>query len=400
MAVAYQGSPRVPATRVLGLLLVLLVAASASYAVLQVAAVAPAAVKQEHPMGVDVLGPPSTAVESMLDWIKSKHGVVNVAVRVVPGQGRITLAPRHIAQGNVLAAIPKSVCFETQAPTEAESAVKLWREMQNVTSPLQPYLRVLPDRPHVSSFYDIPVSYLPLIQNAAMARAIQQVQAQLVAVLASPSIESAQLTAGNLQYAMSLLKTRAFDCGDLGQLLVPIIDLANHYNDCPHSITTHTDCGAESPGGCIVWRAGADIPAGGEVCNNYHTAMLQDRSILQYGMLQRDEAAVMMSGIDRHDFDPEHPWAFQANINTAPFTGTTVEVQAEAARLSSLLANMESLDSTLKILPDPEADADGLLLNNLLQWRAERKAAIAAEHSRLLILLNQLPDGVQDSLQL
>lgn len=49
-----------------------------------------------------------------------------------------------------------------------ESAVKLWREMQNVTSPLQPYLRVLPDRPHVSSFYDIPVSYLPLIQNAAM----------------------------------------------------------------------------------------------------------------------------------------------------------------------------------------------------------------------------------------
>lgn len=37
--------------------------------------------------------------------------------------------------------------------------------------------------------------------------------------------------------------------------------------------------------------------------------------------LQRDEAAVMMSGIDRHDFDPEHPWAFQANINTAPFTG-------------------------------------------------------------------------------
>lgn len=36
MAVAYQGSPRVPATRVLGLLLVLLVAASASYAVLQV----------------------------------------------------------------------------------------------------------------------------------------------------------------------------------------------------------------------------------------------------------------------------------------------------------------------------------------------------------------------------
>lgn len=49
-----------------------------------------------------------------------------------------------------------------------ESAVKLWQEMQNVTSPLQPYMRVLPDRAHVSSYYDIPVSYLPLIQNTAM----------------------------------------------------------------------------------------------------------------------------------------------------------------------------------------------------------------------------------------
>lgn len=75
-------------------------------------------------------------------------------------------------------------------------------------------------------------------------------------------------------------------------------------------------------------------------------------------------------------------------------------MQAEAARLSSLLADMESLDSSLKILPDPEADADGVLLGNLMLWRSERKAAIAAEHSRLVSLLSQLPDGLQDSLQL
>jgi len=51
-------------------------------------------------MGVDVLGPPSTAVESMLDWIKSKHGVVSVSLTSCKAQTPAFSRPVHKAQRN------------------------------------------------------------------------------------------------------------------------------------------------------------------------------------------------------------------------------------------------------------------------------------------------------------
>jgi hypothetical protein len=38
-------------------------------------------------------------------------------------------------------------------------------------------------------------------------------------------------------------------------------------------------------GQCIVWRAEEELQPGDEVCNSYK-ALLQDRSMLQYGFLQ------------------------------------------------------------------------------------------------------------------
>jgi hypothetical protein len=86
------------------------------------------------------------------------------------------------------------------------------------------------------------------------------------------------------------LKTRSF-ATTLGELMLPVVDLANHHNGCQHSITTYADCrslttGDRLPGGCVVWRAEVPVPAGEEVCNSYHSFMLQDRALLQYGMLQ------------------------------------------------------------------------------------------------------------------
>lgn len=180
MAVAYQGSPRlpVPATRVLGLLLLLLVAASASYAVLQVRIThvlcSNVATQQityacvhaggsngacccqagtpcerrcawnpkrrcrkhagldqkqawggessEASLGARHKHMPSAGQVTCsrnsrgLGHMLSKHAPssplntslhcrqVNVAVREVPGQGRITLAPRHIAKGRTSSA--------------------------------------------------------------------------------------------------------------------------------------------------------------------------------------------------------------------------------------------------------------------------------------------------------
>ena len=82
------------------------------------------------------------------------------------------------------------------------------------------------------------------------------------------------------------LKTRAFDANGLGKLMVPVIDLANHRNHCPHTITANPNCGPKAPDGCMVWVAGENVPAGSEVCNGYVPFMPQDKAMLMYGMLQ------------------------------------------------------------------------------------------------------------------
>lgn len=43
--------------------------------------------------------------------------------------------------------------------------------------------------------------------------------------------------------------------------------------------------GGVSSGQCLVWRAEEDVAPGGEVCNSYKT-LFQDRALLQYGFLQ------------------------------------------------------------------------------------------------------------------
>ena len=71
--------------------------------------------------------------------------------------------------------------------------------------------------------------------------------------------------------------------------MVPLLDMTNHLNGCPHTMDAPT--GGPCPPGsaakdCVVWQAGADIPAGSEVCYSYSGHMLQDQAVLQYGFLQ------------------------------------------------------------------------------------------------------------------
>lgn len=68
--------------------------------------------------------------------------------------------------------------------------------------------------------------------------------------------------------------------------MFPLIDMANHHNSCKHTLITHPSCGPGLEDGCVVWKAGSDVPAGEEVCNMYHDNMPQDRAVLQYGFLQ------------------------------------------------------------------------------------------------------------------
>ena len=70
-------------------------------------------------------------------------------------------------------------------------------------------------------------------------------------------------------------------------------------------------------------------------------------------------------------------------------TGSKEEMEAEVARLGKLLADMHSLDSSVQVVPCPIVDPSGAALGKLHKWRTERKAAIAAEHTRLTYLMRR-----------
>lgn len=113
---------------------------------------------------------------------------------------------------------------------------------------------------------------------------------------------------------LSLLQllSRLFRFDDT-DVLLPIVDMANHDNACLHShlpepcdpelgrqqweedltpttLSNATGSGyynatAPRSGQCMVWRAEEFVAAGQPVCNSYKT-LTQDRALLQYGFLQ------------------------------------------------------------------------------------------------------------------
>jgi hypothetical protein len=129
------------------------------------------------------------------------------------------------------------------------------------------------------------------------------------------------------------LTTRTFFYGDK-EVLVPIVDLANHDNACQHThrlepcdpdlglkqrsesllpppvppsfasgvvvpvegATPDADVQSRGVSGvCLVWRAESPVAMGMEVCNNYGL-LLQDNSMLQYGYLQVSGLPFLLPG--------------------------------------------------------------------------------------------------------
>jgi hypothetical protein len=48
------------------------------------------------------------------------------------------------------------------------AAVRFWQDMNDPAHPFRPWFAVQPKREQVWAWYDIPESYIPLIQNEAM----------------------------------------------------------------------------------------------------------------------------------------------------------------------------------------------------------------------------------------
>jgi hypothetical protein len=71
--------------------------------------------------------------------------------------------------------------------------------------------------------------------------------------------------------------TRFFAPQDGGSylLMLPLLDMADHWNGCPHTYQagpcSSTQAGNGQEGGkrCVIWNAGDSVAAGAEVCNGY-----------------------------------------------------------------------------------------------------------------------------------
>lgn len=139
-----------------------------------------------------------------------------------------------------------------------------------------------------------------------------------------------------------------------GGHLIPLIDMANHRQDCPkHHIdvvacdqvaTSNKSAASSSKDAstrvlnttrlCVIWTAGADLSAGDEVCRSYGY-LLPDRTFLQYGFIPTEfvaakerqqslsrSVAVPLFGMDRADFqelaEESLPWTFWLDRDTGP----------------------------------------------------------------------------------
>eukprot|EP00775_Hariotina_reticulata_P001661 gene1661-2004_t len=388
--------------------------------------VSSAATSEEH-----LPGQPVPEFDGVADWIGQHGGQVNVEVRQSPDRGRFVVAPRHIKSGTTA----------LDPALQQASAAFLWAEIKDPNSKFGPYFETLPPRDGVLSYYDIPASYLPLIQHETLEKVIRTIQSDLQEIWdadqeAYKKALGPEVSIEDIRYSSTLLETRAITLAVAGERLLPVFDMSNHRNDCPHRLMSPQSIGP-CPGSskkktkqdCLLWTARADVAAGDEVCNRYTDYLLQDRALLQYGFLQDGPTVHELSGIDRHDFDPEEPWRdpplgkkgkpkkFKgadlsgadlpgadlpgadlpgadlssadlsgADLSGADLSGTKAQTRSEIARLTAVLQSLQDRDqeAALTAIPiHPERDPSGYLLSSLWKWRRQRQGAIQRELRRL-----------------
>ncbi|WIA24040.1 hypothetical protein OEZ85_013658 [Tetradesmus obliquus] len=331
-----------------------------------------AAAAYQQPSADGLPGVHNKASDALLRWVRSNGGQVHVAVRVVPGRGRGTFAAWDLEPGDVLASIPVELVYAANYSLGAgfESAgPMLVLDMADPSSFWQPYFSSLPKPGQVLSKELMPQSYSPIIQDENTEAAIRLLQDNIEQYcrLLQPAFDKLQMEANvtRCAHGTALLSTRTFSYNSQ-EVLLPIVDLANHDNACLHThrvepcdveagnkqreeglpapeIPPSFASGAVTPaetedteaaaacsdkggqhvagsckgdlyskqsrgasGICIVWRAETAVAKGGELCNNYGL-LLQDNTVLQYGFLQAGDIALELSMLDR----PEHSQKFE-----------------------------------------------------------------------------------------
>lgn len=187
---------------------------------------------------------------------------------------------------------------------------------------------------------------------------------------------------------------------------LPLLDMANHNNNCPHG-NVFRPCHFDSSRECVYFAAGADVAAGQEVCF-FYGHLLPDRALLEYGYLPEqqhlqdvlgvsDPASTTMGpelfGIDRHDadFDAEPLMKFYEKP-AAYVSRSRAEIAARTAALQQLLQHLKNgneLAQQVESQGPAAGDAEGSFLAQLLLWRQQRQKAVAAEIRRLQAMSQQ-----------
>jgi hypothetical protein len=121
---------------------------------------------------------------------------------------------------------------------------------------------------------------------------------------------------------------------------LPLLDMANHANNCPH-YNEFKPCAFDASRECVHFTAGADVAAGQEVCF-FYGYLLPDRALLEYGYLpqptqqqQLEEVVPQLSSIDRHDADFESEPLPKLVEEPQPFTGACAALPQDSGHCLS-----------------------------------------------------------------
>lgn len=268
----------------------------------------------------------------------------------------------------------------------SELGLHLQRELNNPHSSFRPYLDILPSEADLDSSYEtFPPDYLPLLESSALVRYTVDMNAFQSAYWGEHGLSLMQenITLNKLKYASALV-TQRYLAYDGETYMVPLLDLANHQNSCPHWHKSDS-CPGNPSQRCIIWKAGGEVQRGEEVCNQYGY-MTNDEALLQYGFILPDEPPDVFLA-DTAGFTYERMSQSKALVKPPEFTGTPEELQQEFERLQISLTYFEHFNSLADSWPVSSQDKSGKLLGLLKAWRLERQRALRVEIARLEGLL-------------
>lgn len=325
-------------------------------------------------------------MDALVKWVEENGGTVGIKITHNTEGVRGTYAPRAMEEGEFLAVVPLELAFNLPESTSAgEMGIHLMRAMYDTASSHRPYWAALPSRAEVGLNYEtFPEAYLELLESPHLMEAVRGYKDSTSYVWdeTRETINaeiSADVEVEDLRYITALVTTRYFGYNNQSYM-IPIIDMANHDNRCPHwHQLTNCEEGNEEKK-CFVWVAGKALAEGDEVCNTYGV-LRNDESLLQYGFVLPDSPPSLCA-IDYHDYSPDVK--SHRGEDLPHFNGAADELQAEINRLTDLQGSLGEFDAEKAAAVAPaEGDEQGYMLSALSSFQQLRREAVSNELARL-----------------